>query len=359
MRQSLEAPGVYSIFDTEKNTVRVPVTGNRDLGGGVGKGRQVRIVGLSGGQSGGWPLTVSVRSSKRIFSADFAGPYPSDYLQVEPVSNLPVEPGLRLFALSIEQEPPAGETYVLEAHSDPEKFHRPAGFTDAKPLPIEILSMNPPGGNLPIFAGGDRNATRDAMIAECRRQGVVILEQIAYVLATVEHETGNAFKPVREGQFGHHPPEQSEGFRRRHLRYEQDGVGKSSFVYFGRGYVQLTHNSNYTKFGNSVVLDLASDPDLALRPNVALYTLVRGMREGTFTGLSLSSRIDPKGRLAMHQQFKRARAIINGDGGINGEKIAKIADRWLNYLRPPPPPPVRPATNSHNRHGHAPARPSR
>lgn len=303
----------------------------------MNKGTQVRLVALWGGADDGSSLVVSVRSTGRNYLADFIRPLLPDYLRVEAVSDRPVEPNLRLYALSIDQAPPTGETYALDARTAHDQPNKPAGTLHVAPLRVEILPMNPAGGNLPVWAGGNRDATRDAIIAECRRQGVTLDTHIAYVLATVEHETGGSFRPTREGQFGAHLAQQSENFRRTHLRYEQDGRKKSSFVYFGRGYVQLTHNSNYTNIGSLISLNLAADPDLAIRPNVALFTLVSGMRRGLFTGASLSGRINTTDPRTVHQQFVRARSIINADEAENGEAIADKADHWLAFLQPPAP----------------------
>ena len=43
-----------------------------------------------------------------------------------------------------------------------------------------------------------RAGTVAAIEAECIRQGLTLKVQIAYVLATVEWETNNTFRPVRE-----------------------------------------------------------------------------------------------------------------------------------------------------------------
>ncbi len=65
-----------------------------------------------------------------------------------------------------------------------------------------------------------KDDTVKSIAAECRRQGIGLDTQIAYVIATVEWETGNTFKPVKEAYW------LSEDWRRRNLRY---------YPYFGRG----------------------------------------------------------------------------------------------------------------------------
>lgn len=46
-----------------------------------------------------------------------------------------------------------------------------------------------------------RQGTINAIIDECKKQGIGLNTQIAYVLATVEHETGGTFKPVYESYY--------------------------------------------------------------------------------------------------------------------------------------------------------------
>ncbi|MEO0080462.1 MAG: glycoside hydrolase family 19 protein, partial [candidate division WOR-3 bacterium] len=85
------------------------------------------------------------------------------------------------------------------------------------------------------------------IVKECLRQGVSQPEQIAYVVATAEWETGKTFKPVKEAFW------LSEEWRKKNLRY---------YPYYGRGYVQLTWESNYRKYSKILGIDLVGNPDL-------------------------------------------------------------------------------------------------
>jgi predicted chitinase len=124
------------------------------------------------------------------------------------------------------------------------------------------------------WRGSDRNATINAIVSEAKKFGFCS-SQVAYILATVQHETGNTFQPVREGF------NSSDGWRKTHLPY---------YPYYGRGYVQLTWEANYAKYRDLLKLNLVIDPDLALRPDVALFVLLHGMKYGTFTGKNLNNR---------------------------------------------------------------------
>ena len=156
------------------------------------------------------------------------------------------------------------------------------------------------------------NGVKLMIIDECIAQGITNPNQIKYVLATVQHETNGTFKPVKEAYW------LSEGWRKRNLRY---------YPYYGRGYVQITWESNYRKFSKLLTerysanyIDLVQYPDLALDESFAAFILVYGMKHGTFTGKKLSDYISNK-----KIDFRRARRIINGLD--KAKKIAKIAER--------------------------------
>lgn len=152
-----------------------------------------------------------------------------------------------------------------------------------------------------------KEGTIAAIRVECERQGLILPEQIAYVLATVEWETGRTFQPVREAYW------KSEEWRRQHLRY---------YPYYGRGYVQLTWEANYRKYSTIMGLDLVGQPDLALQPEVALFILVHGFRTGAFTGRKLADYVNEAGC-----DFVQARRCINGLD--KAAEIAALAQKWL------------------------------
>ncbi|HYI00977.1 peptidoglycan-binding protein [Hyalangium sp.] len=179
---------------------------------------------------------------------------------------------------------------------------------------IVTANTNQTKSPLPAFQGGDRTATVKAIREECVRQGVTLPEQIAYVLATVQLETGDTFQPVKEAYY---LGAKAEAYRKNNLRY---------YPYYGRGYVQLTWKENYAKYGKLLGLELVTSPDLTLRPDVSLYVLVHGMKTGSFTGKKLSDYIT-----ASSVDFRKARAIINGTN--KAELIAGYARKWLSSLK--------------------------
>jgi hypothetical protein len=121
-----------------------------------------------------------------------------------------------------------------------------------------------------------KEGTINAIKWECKAQDIGLNTQIAYVLATVQWETAQTFKPVREAFW------RSEDWRKNNFRY---------YPYYGRGYVQLTWKNNYQKYSQILEVDMVNNPDLAMDHNIALFILVHGFKTGTFTGRKITDYI--------------------------------------------------------------------
>lgn len=147
------------------------------------------------------------------------------------------------------------------------------------------------------------------------------LSHQAYMLATAWHEVNGTMQPVREAYW------LSEDYRKKNFRY---------YPYYGRGYTQITWESNYkvadselTKVGLLKKGDLLKDLDLALRPDIAAFIMRRGMDEGWFTGKKLSTYL-PRQGVATRQQYIAARKIINGtDKADLIEDYAQVFEKAL------------------------------
>lgn len=147
------------------------------------------------------------------------------------------------------------------------------------------------------------------------------LAHASYMLATAWHETAATMEPVREAYW------LSEEWRRTHLRY---------WPWYGRGYVQLTWEGNYRKADAEAAAaeliepgQLIADADLAMRPDLAAFIMRRGMDEGWFTGVKLSTCLPASG-VATRVQYMNARTIINGrDKADLIEDYAQIFERAL------------------------------
>jgi predicted chitinase len=166
---------------------------------------------------------------------------------------------------------------------------------------------------LAAIEGSDQSgkaAVIAAVKAECQALRLGLKTQIAYVLATVQWETAQTFKPVKEAFW------LSEAWREANLSY---------YPYYGRGYVQLTWKGNYQKYAGILGLDLAGNTDLALDPSVALFVLVHGFIVGTFTGRKITDYIT-----ASQTDFVNARRCINGTD--KASEIAKLAQDFMATL---------------------------
>jgi len=130
------------------------------------------------------------------------------------------------------------------------------------------------------------------LLVACKKYGVTDKNQINYIIATVGWETNHTFKPVNEAYW------LSEDWRKKHLKY---------YPYEGKGYVQITWKANYKKFGKLLGVNLVSEPDLALKPSVAMDILVLGFRDGLFTGHKISDFIG-----GGKADYVGARKCING-----------------------------------------------
>lgn len=153
---------------------------------------------------------------------------------------------------------------------------------------------------------------KDLIIRTCAEHGL-LRNQVAYVLATVDHETRSTFLPVREAYW----LKNAEAWRKRNLRY---------YPWYGRGFVQITWEENYRKAGKKVGVDLIKNPDAAMVPDTAAKILVIGMKEGWFTGKKLSDYIT-----LQRSEFVSARRIINGTD--KADEIAALAMKYDAELK--------------------------
>jgi len=102
---------------------------------------------------------------------------------------------------------------------------------------------------------------------------------LAYALATAHHETGRKMVPVREG-FA-----RSDASARRIVARRKYGKpGAYGHVFYGRGHVQLTWESNYCHTGKKIGIDLVKDPDRVLDPELSARVLIEGLLDGRWNG---------------------------------------------------------------------------
>ena len=162
------------------------------------------------------------------------------------------------------------------------------------------------------------------------------LSHVAYILATIHHETGGTFEACREG-FHNKPKTHANALKAVAWLYRHKKIStnyalphKNGNCYYGRGLVQITWYDNYKKLSKHVGVDLVRYPDRALDLDIAVRITVVGMVKGLFRkGKSLSKMLP---EAPTTTQWKRARDIINGDIKKNGPVIGRKAVRFLLAL---------------------------
>ncbi|MDM8569435.1 hypothetical protein QUF50_08020 [Thiotrichales bacterium HSG1] len=142
------------------------------------------------------------------------------------------------------------------------------------------------------------------------------LEWLAYVLATTYHETARTMQTGDEYGSNAYFTRRYENNKRiaKMLGNNRKGDGAK---FHGRGYVQITGRSNYSKMSKIIrgyysdAPDFTENPDAVKIPEYAVLIMFYGMIRGTFTGKALKHYIgDPdKGQ---NVDFFNARKIING-----------------------------------------------
>jgi predicted chitinase len=130
--------------------------------------------------------------------------------------------------------------------------------------------------------------------------------KLIYILATTEHECGFISK------------EEHRTYSARQEAYWYTG-------YYGRGFVQLTHEKNYLKMSKLLGVDFVKHPHLVLKPEYAARILVQGMMEGSFTRKPLSRYIN-----AEEQDYFNARRVVNGVD--RAERIENATRNLQQYL---------------------------
>lgn len=210
-----------------------------------------------------------------------------------------------------------------------------------------------------------------------RDRNITDLRWIAYMLATLMHECRSAaskwvltWKPVSETggankSYGKEVvvtdwkgnPLGSDG---KPIQAPRGKGGKALPIpenqkikrrYYGRGYVQITHQENYRAMDDALGLNksLLLNPERALEPAISYKIMSYGMREGSFMGKK--QRSESKGYYggnklgdyvsAASADYFNARSIINADKNktetgstvSNGMKVKGYADKFETILK--------------------------
>jgi hypothetical protein len=149
---------------------------------------------------------------------------------------------------------------------------------------------------------------------------------LAYALGTTHHETGATMQPIKEygGRRYFFHMYDIEGDRPRVARQLGNTQPGDGVLFHGRGYVQLTGRSNYTKMQRKFDIDLTSSDkaaNRALEPELAAKIMFYGMEKGVFTGKKFADYFDED-----TDRWVSARSIINPR-----DKPRLVADYALDY----------------------------
>ena len=154
-----------------------------------------------------------------------------------------------------------------------------------KPDPYEHWSAD----TIAAAAGCPVEAVRDhwpRLVEQLNHCGIADRDVQRAMIATVAIETASTFSPVREAFW------LSEDWRRANLRY---------YPYYGRGFIQLTWESNYRTYGPKIAalwgagghepdFDLVGNPDNALNPDIAAAVAALYVRDHAGGAIPVAAR---------------------------------------------------------------------
>lgn len=172
-------------------------------------------------------------------------------------------------------------------------------------------TLKAPEINLFIYFTGKQATGLEGILNEWDSRKQKDHRWLAYMLATVYHETGKMMQPIEEWGKG------------KKLKYGMPDK-ETNKVYYGRGFVQLTWKDNYFKFEKELGVPLVKQPELALDVEISTKILFDGMIKGMFTGKKLSDYFNGEDTC----DWYGARAIINGR-----DKAGEIGVYAQKFLR--------------------------
>ncbi len=164
----------------------------------------------------------------------------------------------------------------------------------------------------------------DAVLDYWEDNGFYDGRHLAYIFATIYHETAKTMQPIEEYGKGKNRPYGKK------LKHSGVAYTLPDKFYYGRGLVQLTWYENYQLMGRLLGYDLLAQHELACQMEIAIKILFEGMMQGAssfgdFTGRCLEQyfndeKEDPIG----------ARKIINGTD--KADLIAGYYKKFLNAI---------------------------
>ncbi len=160
----------------------------------------------------------------------------------------------------------------------------------------------------------------ESILNEWDLKGYTDVRWLAYMFATVWHETAKTMQPIEEYGKGRTRP------YGKNLKHSGISYNFPSKIYYGRGFVQLTWYENYQLIGRLLNIDLLNKPELALTLDISTKILFEGMTKGSssigdFTGKCLEMYFNNTVEDPIN-----ARRIINGT-----DKAKLISEYYYNF----------------------------
>jgi putative chitinase len=155
--------------------------------------------------------------------------------------------------------------------------------------------------------------------------GITDKRWVAYMLATVYHETARTMQPIEEYGKGK-GYDYGKKVKRSRIPYTTPDK-----LYYGRGLIQCTWWENYQLMGRLLGYDLLNKPEMLLDMKVSVEVMIEGMTKGAssfgdFTGKCLEMYFNDK-----ITDWVNARKIINGLDAA--DKIAGYAKLFYDALQ--------------------------
>ena len=184
---------------------------------------------------------------------------------------------------------------------------------------------------LQLFAGSlkpGQVAGLNAILDEWERSHAAKDDRwLAYMLATVHHETDRTFQPIKEygGDKYFTKMYDIKGSRATLAKKMGNTTPGDGPRYCGRGFVQLTWKTNYQAMSAVCGVDLVASPDRAMELPIATKILFYGMMNGSFTGKKLGDYFS-----SAKEDWVNSRRIINGLDKANA--IADYGKRFYGAI---------------------------
>lgn len=223
------------------------------------------------------------------------------------------------------RRPQAAAPAAQKDEVDFDSGQKRAGAAVVAPISVQqLLHIQPAlesGGRAPEITADLNRATSNAQITRARAQAMFIAQILHEIGAGGDpHENGGKKKyrgKVYDYFFYMYDKGSPDPARRRVAQLLGNTEFGDGAKFHGRGYIQLTGRSNYQRAGESLNLDLVSDPDLAAEPSNAVRIAGWFWRYGNGNLNSIATK---------DENFAAVTRRING--GLRG-----IEDRRALYAR--------------------------